>query len=126
MYLTFDKEGNSMYTFDCPEFYDVGLCATVYSNDGKVFVVSEGERCLTKGNEIIRTAREFRDRFPDGVIPSDSLEDDGWSWVNNGWFEIYTEDQMNSGLEGEVTYSLTEAIDIAHDTLYKMESDNDS
>lgn len=115
-----------MYTFDAPEFYDIGLCATVCNKNAKVFVMSEGERFLAKGSEIIRTAKEFRSRFPDGIIPADSPNEDEWNWVNNGWFEVYTESAMQNGLEGEVTFSMTEAIDIAYDILYKMESDSDS
>jgi hypothetical protein len=106
--------------FDDPEFYDVGHCATVSVNSGKkVLIMSEGERCLTSSNgEVLRTALDFRKRFPNGKIPDESSD---WTWVNNGWFEVYTENQLNNGIEGELTYSMSEAIDIAFAIANEME-----
>lgn len=99
---------------DSPEFYEHGHVVTIERFGYSITIDSEGERDLEhhcsetdKDHEDfhVRTPAEFRERFPDGEIPSD--DGDLWEWHNNAWFDLY-------GPDGEhldrVCYSLLEAL----------------
>lgn len=97
----------STIMFDAPEFYPVGFVIVVHPDpDRRVWITSHGERCLERGDLTVRTAEQFRTWFPDGVTPDDGT--DGWSWVNNGWWDVT--DDIDNPDGGEVYYSLAEAL----------------
>jgi hypothetical protein len=108
--------------FDDPEFYAIGLVASVGCGDDMFRIVGEGDRCweqkgeTTSGNLSIQNSKDFREQFPNGKLPADG--ENGWTVVHEGCFELYPSLYVPS--IDEVFYSLEEAIGWAKDTLGEL------
>lgn len=68
---------------DVSRFQDANFYDESSEVEPGVFVRGEALIVMDDGSEV-RTSDEFRERFPDGVIPEDG---DGCQWINNRWFE---------------------------------------
>lgn len=110
--------------FDDAEFYEPGPVVTIRNEHGQGFIIySDGSRDLeeTIGNDYrcIRKPEEFRERFPDGVTPSDDGE--SWHWQYNGWFSTIPLDEEQQGEPDEdISYSLKEAVAEAERALQEV------
>lgn len=77
------------FTFQTPEFYE-GEVIAIRGPRRTVVIQRDGEALLRYGEGALSTASEFRDAFPDGILPDDDGE--AFEWVRNGWFDIYDTD----------------------------------
>lgn len=115
---------NAPEQFDWPEFFDNGLVAYATDSVDNVEVYRCGEADIRYMGRDFRAAEQFRDGFPDGVIPS---EDEGVEWTFNGWFEVVEVDDGVDPLSNEIYFSLTEATDRAMEILtIRQEGSSDS
>jgi hypothetical protein len=69
---------------------------------------------LTLLTPSIRKPEDFREHFPNGVLPCDDEND--WAVINNGWFASY-QPELSEPVADDVFYSLGEAIEYAKNML---------
>ena len=102
--------------YDAPEFYkqDVAFL-TVNGPHGVFHIVSEGSRVASYKGKMLSAHRDFRNTFPDGVLPEMS---DDFEWSYNAWFAIYDDGEV----VGEPEMSLTDAINYALQLAYDGEA----
>lgn len=81
------EEGVGKPTY--PEFCD-DLACTIhqYRPDRTVEVRRQGEARLRVGEHTLTTPADFREHFPDGILPDDDSDQD-IAWVFNAWFDAY-------------------------------------
>lgn len=77
--------------FDLPEFFQNGPVMTITKDERPIEIHRDGlslafyDKPEAFGDVIVlRGSEDFREAFPDGIIPDDLVE-----FRSNGWFDLY-------------------------------------